>query len=119
MPKKPQPGDTVRVSGREATPADAKSGLFYPHFRGLTGTYDRLYKDGTALVLVHRASLPDDARKRHDKTLRYTVIVSPEDLELAPDAIADTDDGPPRATSAELEDAEARHLAAKQAKANG
>ena len=112
LAKKPEPGDPVRLSARDATPADVKSGLFYPYFRGLTGIYDRLYKDGTALVLVNIASLPDDARRRHDKSLRYSILVSPDDLAYAPDAapaLPDTD-APARPSLSDLEDAEARHL---------
>lgn len=115
--KKPQPGDPVRLSARDATPADVKSGLFYPYFRNLTGVYDRLYKDGTALVLVNVASLPDDARKRHDKSLRYSILVSPDDLTFAPDAapVALETDTPARPSLSDLEDAEARHLDGRKA----
>lgn len=108
MPKKPVEGDTVRVSDREPVTADTRSGLFYPHYRGLTGTLAKVYGDGTASVTVDLESLPEDARARHEagvqKTrqkwldglsdearnrlsaaekkfqLRYTILVSTDDL---------------------------------------
>lgn len=65
MPKLLTVGEPVSASPREATPADAKSGLFYPHYRGLTGTIHKIYPDGTAIVLVDDQSLPEDVRERH------------------------------------------------------
>ena len=48
MPAKLEEGSPVRLSDREPTAADVKSGLFYPHYRGLMGTITKLYADGTA-----------------------------------------------------------------------
>lgn len=65
MPTKLTEGAAVRLSDRDAGAADVKSGLFYPHYRGLTGTLTKLYTDGTANVTVDPESLPDEIRKRH------------------------------------------------------
>jgi len=128
------PGDSVRVADRDAAGADAKSGLFYPHYRGLTGTLTKIYPDGTAAVTVDPESLPDEIRARHRAgsaaqrqkwldglsdearnrlsaaekqfSLRYTILVATADLNKG-DAPADA---PSRKSSADLEDAEARHL---------
>lgn len=58
-------GATVRLADREPNAADHKSGLFYPHYRNLTGTVAKLYVDGTATVLADLNSLPSDIRARH------------------------------------------------------
>ena len=52
MPTPLAEGAPVRLSDRETTAADVKSGLFYPHYRGLTGTIVKLYADGTATVTI-------------------------------------------------------------------
>ena len=57
-------GDYVRIVTREATPADVKGGLFYPHFCGLSGVVDRIYGDEICLK-VDQDSLPETVRKRH------------------------------------------------------
>ncbi|MBV9850124.1 MAG: hypothetical protein JO250_10665 [Armatimonadetes bacterium] len=128
------PGDPVCVADRDAASADAKSGLFYPHYRGLTGTLTKIYPDGTAAVTVDPDSLPDEIRVRHRAgsaaqrqrwldglsdearnrlsaaekqfSLRYTILVAAADLNKG-DAAADA---PPRKSSSDLADAEARHL---------
>lgn len=109
MPKLLAVGEPVNVSGREATPSDVKSGLFYPHYRGLTGIIHKIYPDGTAIVLVDDLSLPEDVRERHQSgtqamrqkwldglseearnrlsagekkfSLRYTILISIDDLQ--------------------------------------
>ena len=43
MAAKWKEGDRVQIRDREATPDDAKSGLFYGHFRGLTGAIQKIY----------------------------------------------------------------------------
>ncbi len=58
-------GASVRLSDREPNAADNKSGLFYPHYRNLTGTVAKVYADGTATVLADLDSLPSDIRTRH------------------------------------------------------
>jgi hypothetical protein len=103
-----QQGDAVTVTKRDITPADAKSGLYYPHFAGMSGTILKVYGE-EASVLVDRDSLPEAIRTRHleneegerkkyldrlseaargslsDKEkkfpLQYTVLVSLKDLE--------------------------------------
>jgi len=57
-------GDHVKIIEREATSADAKSGTFYPYFRGLAGTVDRIY-DKEICVKVDPETLPEDVLKRH------------------------------------------------------
>lgn len=139
MPKKITEGDRVRVSDREAVAADVKSALFYPHYRGLIGTLAKAYSDGTASITVELESLPPDARARHEVgsaaerqkwldglsderrnklsaaekklALRYTVLVSMEDLSPAlPRPDAEAAPAPPRKSLGEIEAEEARHL---------
>ncbi|HLV80967.1 MAG TPA: hypothetical protein VKT32_11830, partial [Chthonomonadaceae bacterium] len=151
----------VQIVDREATPEDAKSGLFYPHFRGLTGTIQKIYANQEAAVELETESLPDPIAHRHDdvqeqmKTrwldglseearhrlseqeldfrLRYTVLVALGDL-ITPGKKAATpaarpasepslpkptaaaqsrstaEPPPPRATSADLDAAEAAEI---------
>ena len=126
-------GEAVRLADRETTAADTKSGLFYPYYRGLTGTIAKLYSDSTAAVAVDPDSLPDDIRKRHQAgtdamrqkwldglseegrsklsaaekkfSLRYSLLVSLSDLSPGDSA------EPPRRGMTEIEEAEAAHLA--------
>ncbi len=66
--KTPKPlaeGDAVRLTDREPGAADNKSGLFYPHYRSLTGAVTKLYADGTATISVDPESLPPEIRARH------------------------------------------------------
>ncbi len=102
-------GDAVRIADREATAQDAKTGLFYGHYRGLPGTVQKVYKGDEVAVELELDSLPEDVWKRHMHVrdqmrekwlasladdvrrkltpeqkqfdLRYTVLVSPKDLE--------------------------------------
>ncbi len=108
MPKKITEGDRVQIVDREAVAADVKSGLFYEHYRRLTGTMTKLYPDRTATVNVELESLPKELRLRHEAgtegqrrkwldglsdearnrlsaaekkfALRYTILVSEDDL---------------------------------------
>jgi hypothetical protein len=126
-------GASVRLADRETSAADTKSGLFYPYYRGLTGTIAKLYSDNTAAVSVDPDSLPEDIRKRHQAgtdamrqkwldglsdegrnklsaaekkfSLRYSLLVSLTDLSPidAPE--------PSRKSLTEIEEAEAAHLA--------
>ena len=57
-------GEYVRIVDREATPADAKNGTYYPYFGGLAGTVDRVY-DKEICIKVDPESLPKDVSKRH------------------------------------------------------
>lgn len=134
-------GDAVRLSDREANAADVKSQLFFPHYRGLVGTIVKTYPDGTANVHVPAESLPSEIRARHSAgtdamrqkwldglsdesrnklsasekkfSLRYNLLIALEDLSLTDAPTPQDADGfePPRKSSAELEEAEARHLA--------
>ena len=61
-------GDAVRVADRAATPADAKSGLFYNYYRNLAGIVFKVYGSGAdALVAVDvdLETLPEEVAKRH------------------------------------------------------
>jgi len=60
-----QVGDRVQVADREATAADAKSGLFYAYLGRLTGRVERIYDDKTVCLDVELESLPEDVRVRH------------------------------------------------------
>ena len=133
-PAKPlQEGATVRLADRETSAADLKSGLFYPYYRGLTGTVAKVYADDTAAVAVDPESLPEEIRKRHQAgtdamrqkwldglsdegrnklsaaekkfSLRYSLLVSLTDL-IPSDAPE-----PVRKSLFEIEEAEAAHLA--------
>lgn len=57
-------GEMVQVVDRAATPADVKGGLFYNHFRNLTGVVDRVYADGALCIIVDYASLRSDMLSR-------------------------------------------------------
>lgn len=57
-------GEYVAVVAREVTGADEKSGLYYRHFSGLSGTVDRIY-GSEVCINVDPESLPDDILKRH------------------------------------------------------
>lgn len=59
-------GDPVKVTAREQTAQDIKSGLYYPHYANLTGTILKVYGE-EASVKVDRDSLPEDVRLRHDE----------------------------------------------------
>jgi hypothetical protein len=59
-------GDRVRVATREQTSADIKSGLYYPHYGGLSGTILKVYND-EASVLVDREALSPELLKRHEE----------------------------------------------------
>ncbi|HEY3280863.1 MAG TPA: hypothetical protein VGN26_01180 [Armatimonadota bacterium] len=108
-----QPGDRVRVVKRDATLADLKSQLYFDHFGDLTGTIRRLY-DAEAWVEIDRESLSSSVLARHKSVeanmkskwldglseeakrrltdrekqfrLRYSVLVSTEDLVKGPAA---------------------------------
>ncbi len=107
-------GDAVQIADREVAGPDAKSGLFYPHYRGLMGIIAKVYPDGTAAINVSSESLPAEIRSRHKAgsdgqrqkwldglsdearnrlsaaekqfSLRYTILVATTDLALADDA---------------------------------
>ena len=57
--------DRVRVADRDASAADAKSGLFYDYFRNLTGSIERVYEDKSVCVDVDIDTLPEDVLRRH------------------------------------------------------
>jgi hypothetical protein len=66
MAAKLREGDAVVVASREQSPQDVKSGLYYPHYAGLTGKILKLYGE-EASVQVDRESLPADIRVRHEE----------------------------------------------------
>jgi len=57
-------GDYVKIIEREQTPADIKSGGYYPYFGGLSGLVDRIYDDSVC-VKVEPDTLPTAVLKRH------------------------------------------------------
>ena len=101
-------GDRVTISDRPATAADQKSGLFYGHYRGLSGKVQKAYLGEEVAVEVDLERLPEEIWKRHMTTcdqmrqrwleglaeeqrrrlspeqnnfeLRYVVLVSAKDL---------------------------------------
>jgi hypothetical protein len=139
MAKKLTEGDTVQIADRETTAADTKSGLFYPHYRGLQGTLGKVYADDTATVNVSPESLTSEIKARHEAgtqgmrqkwldglsdearnrlsaaekkfALRYTVLVALDDV--APYATST----PPVQTKLNL-DAEAETTASRKSLAD-
>lgn len=57
-------GSRVTVVGREQTPADVTSGLFYPHYGSLSGEVLKVFGQECA-VLIDRESLPSAIMDRH------------------------------------------------------
>jgi hypothetical protein len=132
-----QAGDSVSIIARDATSADTKSGLYYPHFANLRGSILKMYGE-EASVLVDRDSLPDEIRTRHienetaerkkyadrlseaargglsDKEknfpLQYTILVAIKDVQL------DKDGAAKRLSAKDLEAAESAYLAEKTGK---
>jgi len=60
-------GDRVRVRERAVTVSDVKSGLYFAHFPGLTGTIEKIYEGQEACVDVDLESLPPSVRARHQE----------------------------------------------------
>jgi ribosomal protein L21E len=60
-------GDRVRIKTRETTPEDVKSGLYYSHFAGLTGTVYKIYSKEEVTVEIETESLTREVRQRHEK----------------------------------------------------
>lgn len=58
-------GDKVKITAREVTADDEKSGLYYSYFGGLTGAVDTVYDDGSVCIDVDLDSLSSQARDRH------------------------------------------------------
>ena len=101
-------GDRVRIVDRPQTADDIKSSLYYNHFRGLTGVVQKMYTTEVAIE-IELDVLPEAVTSRHldiqeamkakwleglseeaksrltdqerDFRLRYTVLVSPADVE--------------------------------------
>lgn len=108
MSTKFKEGDRVQIVDREANAEDAKSGLFFPHFRGLTGAIQKIYPTEEVAVEIEPESLTETVAQRHldvqeqmkirwldglseearnrlnekelDFQLRYTVLVALGDL---------------------------------------
>ena len=102
-------GYPVKITDRQATAQDFKSGLFFSHYRGLIGSVHKVYKNDEVAVEIETDALPEDVWKRHmqtrdqmrqrwleslsddarrkltpeqkDFTLRYIVLVSTRDVE--------------------------------------
>jgi len=104
-------GESVQVVEREATADDAKSGLFYNHYRNLTGLVQKVYETTEEIaVIVDEPSLSDAISTRHsdiraamkakwldglseeargrltdaekDFRLNYSILIAPADLRL-------------------------------------
>ncbi len=64
-------GEAVCIVERAATAADAKSGLYFGHYRNLSGTIFKLYgsgEDGQAAIDIDLESLPAEVAQRHLET---------------------------------------------------
>jgi ribosomal protein L21E len=102
-------GDRVQVVDRDASAEDAKSGMFYNHYRGLIGTVQKVYESSNDIaVTIDEGVLPDAIAARHsdirlamktkwldalseeargkltdqekDFQLHYSILVAPKDL---------------------------------------
>ncbi len=132
-------GQRVEIVDRDANAEDVKSGLFYNHFRGLTGTIQKVYATEEIAVEIEQESLVDAVAARHlevqesmkakwldglseegrnrltdkerDFKLRYTLLVHANDLK-APSAAAIPVGT--RATSADLAAAEQAYLESRK-----
>jgi len=62
-------GQTIKFIPRDAS-SEARAVPYYDFYTNLQGTVSKIYDDGAAAVVVDRASLPDDARERHEKSER-------------------------------------------------
>jgi hypothetical protein len=67
MPDTLTEGQRVQIKDREATPDDAKSGLFYNYYRGLTGIVQKVYDTNDEVaVTIDISSLPEPIATRHE-----------------------------------------------------
>ena len=79
-------GDAVRIVDRVPTAADIRSGLYFGHYRNLSGTVFKLYGAGEAqqaAISVAVESLPQDVARRHHEIrdqLVATMIGAPKRL---------------------------------------
>ena len=132
-------GERVEIVDRDANADDVKSGLFYNHFRGLTGIVQKVYSTDELAVEIEQESLSDAQATRHldvqenmkakwldglseeaknrltdkerDFKLRYTLLVHAKDVKApsAPAIPVGT-----RATSADLAAAELAYLESRK-----
>jgi hypothetical protein len=135
-------GDRVQIVDRQATVDDAKSNLFFNHFRGLTGTVQKVYASEEMAVEIENEALPEPVANRHhdvqeamktkwldglseegrnrltpqerDFRLRYTVLVAGKDV-VAAGAKPTPAETAARKTEAELSAAEEAELKRRQA----
>jgi len=132
-----QAGDSVAVIARDATNADTKSGLYYPHFGNMRGTVLKIYGE-EASILIDRDSLHTEIRTRHEENeiaerkkyaeriseaarnslsdkeknfpLQYTILIALKDV------VPDADGAARRLSAADLDSAEATFLAERAKK---
>jgi len=62
-----QEGDHVQVVSRDVTSDDQKSGLYFNHYRNLTGLVQKLYDHEQVAVEVALESLPPAIAKHHQE----------------------------------------------------
>ena len=119
------------VAAREQTAADIKSGMYYPHYGGLTGTILKVYGEEASVLVDKEILLPTEILKRHTENekamrqrwldglseeargklsatekafgLNYSILVSLGDVEANKNAVK-------RPTAADLDSAEAKFL---------
>jgi hypothetical protein len=128
-------GDHVIIADRPATAEDIKSGMFYNHFRNLTGIIQKVYSDAEIAVEIDEPSMAEDVEQRHSEIreamkakwldnlsdearnrlseeernfkLRYTVLVARRDLApFSGDAAIARASEPEAATPKRLTDSE-------------
>ncbi len=128
-------GDRVRIVARDSTDEDIKSGIYYSHYAGMTGTVQKVYSAAEVAVDVEHDSLSREIRKRHedvrdqmktkwldglseegrsklterekDFNLRYVVLVKMDDLESAGKRPETGFPAPPAAHATTVPDADA------------
>ncbi len=59
-------GERIRVIAREPVEDDSKSGLYYRHFAGMTGTIQKIYSKTEVAIDIEHDSLTKEIRKRHE-----------------------------------------------------
>lgn len=103
-------GQRVRITDREITPEDMKTGALYDYMRGLSGVIQKVYTTGQVAVEIDMEALPVAIAERHTSVqeamrtrwmdglsedakgrlteaeklfrLRYTLLVSTADVQL-------------------------------------
>ena len=63
-------GDTVRIVSRAINAEDRRTGRYFEHMSGLTGTVENVYSDGTVAVQINKDSLSEVSAEVHKVAVR-------------------------------------------------